>query len=289
MLKRLYKNPYGIGKGTLERVAEDEQASGKTREYADMGLTLIDLAQNWCIKDINDPTFLEDDRQFRGVIERFNRNQNSNIFYAPDLVYNSQLIKSETKADGRTLNQVLEDESIDQETKERILTQQTSFFLYQLENPISEDEYLIHSDPHVGNYVIDTSHDTLKIAVIDRNMYLRLSKKDIDVIIPLLQDDYNATKFLSSFVDRVSDINKEKGAGRIKTKTDVFLALVKEHGVRVRSADKFSLLKTVLAVFEKKKLYVPLELQLMIRNITAQKELLRRHGMKLEDFVSKEA
>lgn len=280
---------YRIANQTLGEVMQDKQSSARTQEYASMGLTLIDLAQNWCIKDINDPTFLEDDRQFRTLIDRFNHNQQSDTFYAPELVYTSGKIKAETKASGKTLNQVLEDPSIDVQTKKEVLAQQTKFFIFQLENTMEDGEHLIHSDPHIGNYVVDLSENQIKMGVIDRNMYLRLSKKDMDIITPLLQDDYNARRFLSSFIDRVSDINKERGLGKTKTKTDIFIALLKEHGIRANTANKFALLKTVLAEFEKKKMHVPLELQLMIRNITAQKELLRRYGMKLEDFVGKAA
>lgn len=279
------KESYGSAHKTLEVVARQRGASG---QYAKTGMVLMDLAQNWCLDDLNDKTFLYDDEQFRHVVDQFNVRAGQEIFYAPVKLFTSSKLKSETLAPGKTANQFLNDQSISFEQKQEVVRTLSRFFIHQLKGePVADADgkkyHLVHSDPHVGNYMVDISGGSPKIGVIDRSMYLKLEEKDIRVLEKLAVSG-NDNEFVYGFIDRVMDINKVRGVQRAVTRARVFGGVASEYAKqRIRGkVDRFSLMRVMIGGLAEAKMDVPLELRLMIRNIGAFQELGRKYGVDFE-------
>lgn len=250
---------------------------------------LIDLAQQWCIDDLNDRFYEEHDDLFRQTVDKFNQEQGTERFYAPERVFTELKVKSEELAKGRTVNKVLKDDTVPASTKKEIVQELGRFFLYQLRGNSFVDEdgkrfFLIHSDPHIGNYMTDVSSgEKLKIGVIDRSLYLKLDEKDVKVLEKLIGNS-NPTDFVYSFINLVLDRNKDRGLTRQIVTARVFIEIAKEY--RKQSVqgkiDKFALLRTLLGELSKQGREAPLELRLMIRNIAALQELMKKYGLSLQ-------
>lgn len=276
----------------LNEIAE-KGASSEEREKARVGLMLVDLAQKWCIDDINDKTYEKDDDLFIQTISNYNKSIGFDSVYAPKRVFTESKVKSEEMASGRTANQLLNDPTVDNGTKRDVVESMSELFLFQMRKQAFVDEngqkfYLVHSDPHVGNIMVDTSGEDLKLGVIDRSMFLKLSERESGIM-DLLVKDQTGVRFLTSFVDYILDSNNIRGKKRRQLGQSVLLSVGKEFGTQLlhRRINKFSLLQTALTEFNKSKIDsidVPLRMRLMLRNIAAFQELNKRHGTDFEEM-----
>lgn len=275
-----------------QTVLEDVRKQGREmKKLADMGLVLTDLSHQWCLKDINDRTFIEDDNRFRKVVERFNARGGGMEYTIPERVFNTYNLKAEDLALGKTVNKVLNDQQVPNEIKQTLVKMMSEFFAFQLKGPKIQEEgenyALVHSDPHIGNYIVDIENPDMPIAVIDRHMYLKLESQDISVLEEFIAG--NDLKFISALTERVLDINKVANKiERATTTVRVKSALMSNYfSQKVRgNVDKFSLLRTALSEFQKRGLDVPLNLRLMIRNIQALKSLTVKYGLNFEEIYN---
>lgn len=268
---------------------------GREREYAKVGMALMDLAQNWCLDDLNDKTFIADDDLFHQTVERFNARVGSDQFYVPHRLFTSLKLKSEDLAAGETVNRLLNNDRVDLETKRRAISAMARFFAFQMKgnafvNADGKRFYLIHSDPHVGNYIADVSEESPRIGVIDRSLYLKLVEDDIKVLERLVVNGNN-TEFANSFISRVLDINKVRGVQRLIIQNRVFAKLAVEVAQQMARSgvNRFALMRTMLTELSNAKMDVPLNLRLMIRNIEAFRQLGRRYGVDFEALYKEAA
>lgn len=283
---------YSNSKRVLSEIAENG-LTPEDREKAKTSLMLVDLANEWTIASINDKDFEKNDDLFRQTVDSYERAYGSDYLYVPERVFTHPKLKSEKRATGRTVNQALNDDSMSSEEKKDLVWSMTEFQLYQMRKNSFTDEngqkyYLVHSDPHVGNIMANVSGEDLKMGVIDRGMYLKLTESDVKVLDKLVKGG-NITDFAYSFVDHVLDINNIRGMDKVKLTGNVFNDLMREYAQQVThgGVDKFSLLQTMLTSLNKSevhRVHVPLELRLMIRNIAASKQLTERFGVNIEEI-----
>lgn len=279
-----------LAQTALDTVATKKMGgSAENRKFAKIGQMAVDLSSNWCKKDINDATFAEDDHNFRANIKGVNQQLGQEVFYAPEVVFNNTRFKAEGLADGSTFNARLNNPDVAPAMKKDIADNLARFFVYQLKHPTHVNEFgeealLVHSDPHPGNYLIDKNQR--RIGVIDRGMYLRLSRKDIAALEPLITGKADLN-FLQGFMDRILDINKVRNPiQRNIDKGLIGYKLLKEHGTDhfKGKTDNALLLRTLLVAIADRNLDVPLPLRLMIKNIASMQELLSRQGLNLADY-----
>lgn len=261
----------------LSQIEDDKKQSRQDKEYAEKGKMFIDLAQEWCLRDINDATFEGDDDQFRQTVEGFNAEKERDLFYAPRRIINTYRVKSEEEAEGRTVNKFLNDPAVNSQQKQQVVSLIEEFYVYQLKHPDS----LVHSDPHIGNFIVSFEDGMPKIGVIDRNMYLRLSRNEKEAFAELLETgDYKS--FVPKFVDNVIERNKNRNPiSRQALKYKILIGMKMEYDRQKKSKEgvnNFSLLKKLLSDLNREKLDIPLELRLMIRNIEAFRKLSERYN-----------
>lgn len=287
-------NSYEQAKVVLADVAA-QKGAGRNKEFAKTALMLLDLSKKWSEEDIHDSTFEEDDDRFKGVVDSFNQTFGEETFYVPVRKLNTTRLKSETKAKMQTVNQLLHDNRVSQEDKKGIVQLMGRFLAYQLSHaPVVTEAgktyRLLHSDPHVGNYVVDTSGGRSRIAVIDRHMYLKLEEQDVAVLEKLVKGG-NDNDFVYGFIDRVLDTNNVQGTQRQAITSKVFGNLRLEY-VKQRikgKVDRFALMRTMLSKLSEAEIDIPLNLRLMIRNIGAIQELARRNGVDIEALYKEAA
>lgn len=276
---------------TAQKVLEaiEQTGSPQDKKFARMGLVFVDLSQEWCLRDINDPTYEHDDDQFRKTIDSFN-GQKEGLFYAPERLFTHRKLKVEEEADGRTTNKKLGDRHIPVPEKQRTVDRLMSFFDFQLTNPAGtletgEKYFLIQSDPHAGNYMAEEG-DSARSAVLDRNMYLKINEQEADMYHKLLMTgDYKAFigPFIDSLLDRNKVINEETRMGNkkriLRAMKTAYLKQQMSRIVRFKSTvDNFSLIRSLMNECEDAKLDIPLDMRLMIRNIEMFRNLRNKYS-----------
>lgn len=288
VIKMLRPNPEVFIKASYQTTSDvfteiEKTGSEKDKRLARMGNVFIDLAQKWCLADILDRTFPEDDDRFRTIVSAFDEQAGEAIFQVPKRLMTCFYIKSETRAPGVTVNELLEDSSVRPELKRKTAKLVVDLFRRQLKQAV-EGIHLVHSDPHVGNYIIDTKGDDVKIGVVDRSMYLKLTPGQASAFEKLLSSgDYKS--FVSSLVDQVLDYNKVISESvRKSTKDNILSTLTREYlSQKLQSlrrfslnVDNFALLRKMLEEFDRAKLDIPLEMRLMIKSVESLRELQKR-------------
>lgn len=277
---------FNLTKGILESVTKRNR---HFRGYVNKALMVLGLSKEWCKADINDPSFEADDDQFAGVVRGFNQSQSREVFYLPQRRLNTSRLKVETKARGQTINKLLKDPDIPEAVKVEAVRQMSEFFLYQLNtadqlhDQDGQGYRLIHSDPHIGNYVIDIEGNHPRIGVIDRHMYLKLSGADSGLISKFIKGG-NVNDLVYSFLTRALDINgKTNPSERSKVTNFVFRNLALEY-VRQLSrggVDRMLLLNSMLTHLADVNINIPLNLRLMVRNVEALRALTGKYNLKI--------
>lgn len=262
---------------------------------ARIGMLINDLAQRWCLEDINDPNFVADDSRFRQVLNSFTPSDNRVHVSAPEIGLTQAKVKIEQMAPGKTLNKLAIGQDIDEVTKNTLRRTFCEFFLHQLDfdqQKITSDsghEYIIvHSDQHMGNYMADVQEDgAIQFSVIDRNMYLHLEKEDVEIAQALIEGNKGGLDFVDKFVQRILDLNKIRGkADRISIKAKIVRKLVIDSMKNIMRGKKdggnLNQLQIIFEQLALKGYDIPLNLQMMIRNVTAYKNIR-------QDFINSEA
>lgn len=289
-LEHTVNTTYGTVVQTCTPIAQ-RRLGGKAAEYARTTIEVVEMAKEWCLRDLKDPTFEADDDAFGKVIVSFNEQKGEEVFYKPERVFVHPRIQLETRAHGRTLNQILNDETVDIEVKRGLIMQLNEFFAHQLKNKDFDKngEVVIHSDPHAGNYMVDFAGGRARIGVIDRHMYLRQKREDIEAIERLIIGG-NDNEFVYGFVDRVIDLNRDREEVRTKLASpegeyaivqSVISAVALEYGKQrvTGNIDRKVLMRTLLTALRNNGLRIDLDPRLMIRNIEATREQSERFGV----------
>ena len=258
----LIKKVYDFSSDTLSRVIES--SSGKSKEYAKLASTVLNLSFKWCLEDINDPNFAERDKAFRGTVNAFNEGLKNPLVDISEPVLASKKIKIEGLIKGKTLNSVLENPDIDKSVKVNFVSRLVNFFDFQFNHSPYKDSngnavYLFHSDPHTGNYMCNPSNPESPLSVIDRSMYLAMNQQERDIFIRLQKG--KMVRFAYTFIKyclEKSDLNKEE---RTWVMSSVFFKLATEYSKQKKDKknDPMKFLDTILTEFTKHASIVPIE------------------------------
>lgn len=243
---------------------------------AEQAIMLVELAQQWCLADINDPSFVADDSTFSEMIAGFNEENPGMNIYAPRRIFNSYFIKSEAKAEGETLNAILNNDDVEPQQRRHAVEAVIRLFDYELSHPIkSGTEFLLRSDPNPGNFMVDTGEASL--AILDRNLFLHLPHQEASAIKNLW--DGNEEAFFEGFVRSIFSHNK---IGRLRQpilglQLRHFITREVEQAGGKENVEPLALMQEVMGELDKKGLEVPLRMHLAIKNVFALQELKRRY------------
>ncbi len=199
---------YKLGMNTLEQVI----LHGTPEEvyYANMAKMILDLSQNWCLKDINDKDFDKNDELFRSaIIAVYNQQEGNNAVFAPVVYFNQFNMQcEELVSNGVTLNKFLHSNKPAAEIKKTI-NQVVNFYQFQMHaKPAMQiegkDHYIVHSDPNIGNFIV--GRDDNAVAVLDRRMYLILNDTQMNVGRKVLEGASREELF-QAFIEAVCEDN----------------------------------------------------------------------------------
>ncbi len=205
----------------------EQETRGKTKENTKFAHSLLEMSKNWCIKDINDESYAEYDDLFKLIVQDYNRQEGEVLIESPQRIHASKKVKIEAQYPGTTLNKFLADEQIPVEQKQQVVVNLLRFFDHQFNfsprtTADGRREFVFHSDPHAGNYMIDVESSAQRLGAIDRSMYLTLSEQDVEMFKLLKSGDDR--EFIQEFISRcleLSQIPKEEAVKverRVKAK-----------------------------------------------------------------------
>lgn len=284
----MIETTYKITREVLTEI--EAHGSPEDQRLARMALVFVDLSHQWTLREINDPTYEQDDDLFRvTAIERINQRLGKDVFYAPERLYNGYMLKSETEASARTVNQFLNDPHVPLERKSEAIRLLNEFLDAQLETQSTLDQqgnpyFVVHSDPHVGNHMISINDDgQMKIGIIDRHMYLRLTPPEAHMF-RRLSTNGNYREFIDPFISDIlahNNIEEQQARG---LEHRIFASLRREYFAqqfkRVASlrgtVDNFALMRRLMQDCADANLEIPLHLRLMIRNVEAGRKIRKR-------------
>ncbi len=301
---------YAMVSGALEWV--EEFGSKDERKDARKARAILDLAQQWCLRDMADPNFEADDLPYREVAAEFNRREGYEAIVIPRLHYHDEELTAEERMHGSTLNSMLDDKSVSPPTKTAAIKLKSRFLAHQIDTTSPDGTRIVHADPHPGNYIylIDPEQDANsgnrpKIAVIDRHMQLHLQAQDAllarilalpEVRIDGELEEASGQVFMDTFVDHILERNKVTDAAQQKRirrhiqrslRRQVVTAFLKRR--RLEPFDIFETLVTSIAELNQGRssslnLSIPLEMRLYLKNVITDARLLERYGLKQESL-----
>ena len=272
---------YGAANGVLHHIATT--GTKKEQEQARAAMTVLDLAKEWTLRDIGDQRFAEDDDVYREGIQRYNEHTGVTVFKVPERRLTTQELKVEQKVNRRTANGALSDPSVDGVIKRALVDNLRSLFEHELNAPIDTDErgseiYMLRSDPHVGNATVDL--DGNPTGIIDRHLYLRLHREDVELVRSLYHDGGNV-RFLGRFIDRMLTINNVNNSqDRRSAHRGMMMSLMRGyvgHALR-RNAGPGRVAQLISTECERRGLDIPLELRLALKNVESIKNLVREYS-----------
>jgi hypothetical protein len=270
---------YTLALDTLEKVKE----KGTPAEIAEakQSLMLVELAQQWCLADINDPNFEKDDDAFRVMLDDFNQRRAAAPVTAPERIFTNYLLKAEHRAKGSTLNAVLQNTEIPLGKKQEAVKTAIDLFEYEMKQPRQgkgkKAAYMMRSDPNPGNFMVQTEGEQVTVAILDRNLFLHLNEAEAAAIRHLWYDQKEA--FFRGFMQSIFTENKTSFVRKpilgLQLKSVVEGEISKAGGID--AIDPLNLMQVVMGALDAKDLQIPLRMHLAIKNVAALKELQRRY------------
>ena len=262
---------------------------------------ITQLAKEWCMDDINDPHYEENDDRFREtVLEKFLIANPEYNFVAPERIYTSKIqdrhgiqsnwVRVEGYAPGVSLRKFLDDPVIDREFKIEVIMQIYKFILFQYsQSPKTGEKALIQSDPSIGNFNIEILPDgKSKIHILDRGFMLEMDKSRAELF-RLFFDDPNDSKieglkkkfkFLKKLVIEVRKHNSQE-VNELKVNFQIIKKLYELLSKSRLFVNTISMSDVILAIneaFTELNLKVPVDIQLPIKNISGWKSLLKEYS-----------
>ncbi|MBF0494152.1 MAG: hypothetical protein HQL28_03355, partial [Candidatus Omnitrophica bacterium] len=270
-----------------------------SKEY-DIAKRMIRDIKEWVLSDINDTDFFELDAEYRkahiGYTARNGIQVRVPSSYRP---YNKD-VKLEEFAEGVTLNKLLKQKLENRQPNlpgaafgealrlatEALIEDYARHLVQPVMQKNGEDLYLLHSDVHFGNAIL--SPDQKTVYSIDRNYYLQMDKKDVDLVIRLItMEDKDGAAVLKETVDYFLNLDENKSAlsiGGLRS-----LELMRRIGQKTEGSqdkDKLSIIMAIFRELEAANIKIPIRMRIMVKNLISIDDMLRLSGAgKFSDYV----
>ncbi|MDP2905783.1 MAG: hypothetical protein Q8O22_05720 [Candidatus Omnitrophota bacterium] len=306
----------------LERQARQRgDSKSKIKQFTVARRVLRDIGE-WVIQDIRDTSFMELDAHYSKAHEGAVATNGMKVRVSQAKRPNNKDVKRESLVPGITLNKLLKLASspkpieelireaddaytlelLQQAKKEglapaEILKRATAAVIEDFSRGLAEPAftengrgvYLLHSDVHFGNAII--TPDLKAVYLIDRNLYLRMDKADVDFVRKIATgkaSDKFAT--LRAIVDYFLGLPENRGS--VLLSGWGFLrrfGLAREIGLKVRasgSSSPFVTMMMVLQELESRNVVIPLRMRIMFKNLASINAMLAKTGAgNFSDYV----
>jgi hypothetical protein len=254
-----------------------ESETGNSYELAKV---LLEDLRTWLTEDITTTQYGEDDTVFEDI--------NGNTSFAtssgktvsvssPKTVHTgTKYVKIEEFIEGQNLSDVLKGRS-KARAKDYVETVLASF-RHQTEN-VAEDGFArIHSDVHIGNVRVGTDN---KLYWIDRGYYLKMTKEEVDIIDPLLRNEFTPEVGLRA-VGYLLNLPENRN-NTVQANTSVLFGELATLVNTSRAEGKTTLdtANEVLLTLKRRGVHIPIRFSLFFKNIRAQAKMAGRAGVNL--------
>ncbi len=277
----------------LKKVVEELKNSEDTKWQHEISIVelLLGTAHAWCMAEITDATFERDDELYAPFVRKLT--SGTFDFSVPKVLFNSKKVKIETRATGQTMNAYFADASTPYADKKHVAQELMRLFVSQIQEQQSStldgrNVQLLHSDPHLGNYMINPhpirnwkhlfSSPKPVAAVLDRHMYLKLTPEECSIAQLLLQGE--TMQFFHSLLAAIlrrNAIPENSIEAMIINIGQAVLMEVPNALNMTSTEDKAHLLPIIMAKLPEG-VTPPLEILLLVRNVVSLQRLLKKYA-----------
>lgn len=268
-------------------------------KWAKVALNASQLAHEWCLKDLRDETFVEDDARYTSEVIDTYKPQNNEVTMRPRVyLHRVRITVEEEIGDGDgvlladTARKVIASDGIDQVLTKRVARTCCEYYAHELKTAEKDASGvgILRSDPQMGNVMVKVTKSTegveILTGIIDRHMYLKIPTKDLEVMNKLLAGKPDAG-FANEFVDMVLDNNKVRGLSRITAKTRLLVsAAASQVGGGGEDMDQFAKFDSLLTTMADMGIDLPLSYRLHLRNVMLYKKFAAENGIDMGQFFS---
>lgn len=233
---------------------------------------VLRMTYKWCLHDVRDEKFMPDDAAFRQTAEAFNKRDGRAAVVVPEVFFNNKRLKIEARAAGQTLKEFLKNPDTTPKQKQQTQKLVYDFYKYQMSHPTPEGEFILHSDPHAGNFIVEIAPDGQpRLSVIDRSLYLHFQPNEMPAFRDLLAG--HSVKFVHEYARALCD----RRAGSAPSKVRIYARLAtKLAKLKLQRSDDMEMLIAVNDVLTKAGVQIPYEWQLMTRNARLIREMKKK-------------
>ncbi len=273
----------------LIRVVRDmkTRATASKKANYEIAERLLSDIRDWIRDDINDETFLELDQKYAEFHKNYRDSRGTRVRIPGAFSPNNRDVKREELVRGETLNSLL------REGRGEILKPAVQAvvedFARTLVNPVfndsdGEEVFLLHSDIHFGNAMVEqkdpASTEDLTVALIDRNLYLRLTRKEVDFMRSLLLAEN--TSDIAHLSNVIKYFAGDLSGARQLAITASIARKIKMGGVK----SGIGALAIILKEFEFNSIHVPIRMRILFKNLSAIETMLRTvDGGEFRDYL----
>jgi hypothetical protein len=275
VIKLLNPNPVRQVKdnfASLFTALKDVMANSEDRKIVNIAgkcKQILTMTYKWCLRDIRDTNFMTDDAGFRETASGFNTKVGREAIRVPEVYVNDKRLKIEDRASGQTLKEFLKNDAVTPAQKNETRQLVRDFYEYQMTRPTPDGNFIIHSDPHAGNFIVELDADGRPLLnIIDRSMYLRFREESLKPFRELLAK--NSTQFVRDYVGGLCRRRPGSTVANLRVYARVTAALAKE---KMRRGDDLDMLIAVNDALAKSGVEVPLDWQLLVRNVRLVNEI----------------
>ncbi|MBF0384809.1 MAG: DUF89 family protein [Candidatus Omnitrophica bacterium] len=241
-------------------------------KYAKAAPLLEDL-KAWIEGELNDLSYFEDDAAFKKRNNGYNPKGFKYSILVPENKGGTAKVKRESFVEGKTLTDLT---AVSEKDKKEIVSLITRNYFDQIKGGLSDltTSTLVHSDVHKGNFIITPDG---KVAIIDRNFYLKLSLKDRLFLKNLLEEGTNEEK-IKQFIKYLLDQENNKALRESYGENGAVSDLAQRISAALDTNNLENSILNIMLQLRSAGFKIPLKISLLIKNFNSLNQLAKESG-----------
>jgi len=244
-------------------------------EKYDKLMPLLDDLRAWIEGELNDLSYFADDAEFHKKNNGYQPKGFKYSIFVPENKGGSAKVKREAFVEGKTLTTF---KASSAEEKKEITSLIIRNYFDQIRGSITDltKLTLVHSDAHKGNFIVTPNN---KIAIIDRNFYIKLSIKDRLFLRTLLDEEPIKDKIERFIKFLLEQQENQELKNRYSNKDDISY-LAERMASGIDSAEIESNILRIMVDLRKSGFFIPLRISLLIKNLNSLNQMAKESGFE---------